>query len=174
MCYYNNRYINSNICSRINTGFSFFPQQPIVGPTGPRGPMGTVVQNTASIVGNSQSQTLAPNSSFGLSPNFVLGDSIILMNNSTYINLEKGIYYISYSFTASNIVVPSNISFGFTLNNDVIENSVVTLQNTNVQQSIQKSFLLNVEDNFINIQLTNISNQTTNANNLSISIIKVG
>lgn len=180
MCYYNNQYIDSsnceggnNFCRRILTGFD----NTIIGPTGPTGPTGPCCnsENIASILNLNNPEVLNSRQMVTLSPDFIIGNSINLINNSNYINLLKGTYYISYSANILPFLSPTTISLAFIINNDTIESSIISqpVNNTNTI-TLSKSFLLNIVDDVNDIALINNSDNQITLSNLTISIIKVG
>lgn len=181
MCYYNNRYIDSSYCeggknyrpTNILTGFD----DTVVGPTGPTGPTGPCCNsdNIASILNSVNPENLVPEQMVTLTPDFIIGNNIKNTSGSNYITLLNGSYYISYSATITPSTSPIDVSLAFILNNDIIESSVVSQTVSSVNSiTLNKSFLINIEDNSNDIALINNSLEQITLTNLTISVIKVG
>ena len=179
MCYYNNRFIDSSYCEggknfRPNTILTGFDT---VGPTGPTGPTGPCCNNNesiASIVEFYETEELTPLQMATLSPDFLAGPDISVIDGSNYISLSRGSYYINYSAT----VTPSSsntISLAFIMNTDTVLSSVSSLVADSTSSVIlSKSFLINILDDSQDIALINNSPINITLSNLTISVLKVG
>lgn len=181
MCYYNNRYIDASYCEG---GSNFRPTNVLTGfdntvcatgPTGPTGPCCNKNDNIASITNQINPETLTQMQMVALSPEFISGDSISVIDGSNYITLKQGSYFISYSSLISPLSTPLDAILGFIIDNDIIPSSVATttFSDSNARQLV-KNFLLNILDENKDIALVNNSNGDISLSNLVISIIKVG
>lgn len=166
MCFYNNRFINSSSCNSCRMCST--------GPTGPTGPKGELSENFASITTSQISQNLEPLELASLSANLIIGSNIDVINNSNYITLQPGIYYINYSSTISSSS-PSTLQLAFIEDNTAIEDSIIqqTITNNADKEQVSKNFLLNVLDADFNLALQNQSSQEITLEHLTITIIKI-
>lgn len=166
MCFYNNRFINSSSCNSCRMCST--------GPIGPTGPKGELSENFASITTSQISQNLEPLELASLSANLIMGSNIDVINNSNYITLQPGIYYINYSSTISSSS-QSTLQLAFIEDNTTIEDSIIqqTITNNADKEQVSKNFLLNVLDADFNLALQNQSSQEITLEHLTITIIKI-